>query len=82
MKSMKKIYIPLFMAVAAFTITSCSKDFLDRGSKTVFQDGNFWTSENNVKSYCLEFYNLFLGYGTGTNGDFYFTTFINNDFIY
>lgn len=78
MKSMKKIHITLFMAAAAFTITSCSKDFLDRGSKTVFQDGNFWTSENNVKSYCREFYNLFLGYGTGTNGDFYFTTFTDD----
>lgn len=56
---------------------SCS-DFLDRGSKTVFTDDNFWTSENNVKSYCWEFYNLFLGYGTGTNGDFYFTTFTDD----
>lgn len=75
---MKKIYVPLLMAAAIFTITSCSKDFLNRGSKTVFQDGNFWTSENNVKSYCWEFYNLFLGYGTGTNGDFYFTTFTDD----
>lgn len=75
---MKKIYVSLLMAAAIFTITSCSKDFLNRGSKTVFQDGNFWTSENNVKSYCWEFYNLFLGYGTGTNGDFYFTTFTDD----
>ncbi len=59
-------------------LAGCSKDFLDRGSKTVFQDGNFWTSENNVKSYCWEFYNLFTGFGTGTNGDFYFTTFTDD----
>jgi len=78
MKAMRKIYITLAMAAAAITIVSCSKDFLDRGSKTVFQDGNFWTSENNVKSYCWEFYNLFLGYGTGTNGNFYFTTFTDD----
>lgn len=64
--------------IAILVMTSCSEDFLDRGSKTVFQDGNFWTSENNVKSYCWEFYNLFTGYGTGTNGDFYFTTFTDD----
>lgn len=77
---MKKniINIALICGVTAIALTGCSKDFLDRGSKTVFQDGNFWTSENNVKSYCWEFYNLFTGYGTGTNGDFYFTTFTDD----
>ncbi len=69
-------------ALAIFTVmsllTSCSKEFLDRGSKVVFSDETFWTSENNVKSYCWEFYNLFTGYGTGTNGDFYFTTFTDD----
>ena len=79
---MKRIYT--FIGVLACTAAllhitaSCSKDFLDRGSKTVFEDGNFWTSENNVKSYCWEFYNLFTGFGTGTNGDFYFTTFTDD----
>lgn len=61
----------------ATAISSCS-DFLDRGSKIVFNDNTFWTSESNVKSYCWEFYNRFAGYGTGTNSDFYFTTF-NDD---
>lgn len=64
--------------VLSLSITSCSKDFLNRGSQVIFDDTNFWTSENNVKSYSWEFYNLFKGYGTGTNGDFYFTTF-NDD---
>ena len=68
----------LLVAAASLVAVSCSKDFLDRGSKVVFTDGNFWTSENNVKSYCWEFYNLFTGYGTGTNGDFYFTTFTDD----
>ncbi len=68
----------LLAAMVAVVAVSCSKDFLDRGSKTVFTDENFWTSENNVKSYCWEFYNLFTGYGTGTNGDFYFTTFTDD----
>lgn len=61
--------------VSTLLLAACSKDFLDKGSQVIFDDTNFWTSENNVKSYCWEFYNLFKGYGTGTNGDFYFTTF-------
>ena len=68
----------LLVAACSLSVISCSKGFLDRGSKTVFTDDNFWTSENNVKSYCWEFYNLFTGYGTGTNGDFYFTTFTDD----
>jgi SusD family. len=68
----------LAILLLSIIISSCSKDFLDRGSKIIFDDNNFWTSENNVKSYCWEFYNRFIGYGTGTNGDFYFTTF-NDD---
>ncbi len=76
--AMKK-YINFTLAVLlAGALSSCSKDFLDRGSKVVFSDDNFWTSGNNVKSYCWEFYNLFAGYGTGTNGDFYFTTFTDD----
>lgn len=74
-----KTYISVFLAIGLCAgAVSCSKDFLDRGSKVVFDDNNFWTSENNVKSYCWEFYNLFTGYGTGTNGDFYFTTFTDD----
>lgn len=74
-----KTYMTAFLAIAICAgAVSCSKDFLSRGSKVVFDDNNFWTSENNVKSYCWEFYNLFTGYGTGTNGDFYFTTFTDD----
>ncbi len=61
--------------LAILLMASCSKDFLNRGSQIIFDDTNFWTSESNVKSYCWEFYNRFKGFGTGTNGDFYFTTF-------
>ena len=79
---MKRIYTCISVLACTAAVlqmtTSCSKDFLDRGSKTVFEDGSFWTSENNVKSYCWEFYNLFTGFGTGTNGDFYFTTFTDD----
>ena len=75
---MKKCTKYILAAVMCGTLFSCSDDFLDRGSKVVFEDGNFWTSENNLKSYSWEFYNLFTGYGTGTNGDFYFTTFTDD----
>ena len=40
----------LLFAVVALGLVSCSKDFLNRGSKIVFSDENFWTSEGNVKS--------------------------------
>ena len=70
---MKKSVFYIMMTAAV--LFGCSKDFLDRGSQTIFSDNTFWTSENNVKSYSWEFYNLFKGFGTGTNGDFYFTTF-------
>ena len=75
---MKKYIEILFAAMLCCAVSSCSKEFLNRGSKVVFSDENFWTSESNVKSYCWEFYNLFTGYGTGTNGDFYFTTFTDD----
>lgn len=75
---MKKYTKFILAVVVCGGIFSCSEDFLNRGSKVVFDDGNFWTSESNVKSYCWEFYNLFTGYGTGTNGDFYFTTFTDD----
>lgn len=72
---MKKFLIYISAITLLF---SCSKDFLNRGSQIIFDDTNFWTSENNVKSYCWEFYNRFRGFGTGTSGDFYFSTF-NDD---
>ncbi len=67
----------LLLLLAGGMLTSCS-DFLDRGSKVVFTDNNFWSSETNVKSYCWEFYNRFIGFGTGTNGEFYFTNFTDD----
>ena len=38
------------LGLVALGTVSCSKDFLNRGSKVVFSDENFWTSEGNVKS--------------------------------
>ncbi len=71
------ISIATSLLLAVGLLSSCS-DFLDRGSKVVFTDDNFWTSETNVQSYCWEFYDRFIGFGTGTNGDFYFTDFTDD----
>ena len=54
-------------------LSSCSK--LDVDTPDKFSDDNFWTSENNVRSYTWGFYDLFTGYGTGTTADFYFSSF-------
>jgi hypothetical protein len=60
------------LTIASLTV-SCS-DFLDTPPEDVFSDDNFWTSENNVKTYSWLNYNTFNGYGnnTGITADFYF----------
>nr|WP_294780750.1 RagB/SusD family nutrient uptake outer membrane protein [uncultured Flavobacterium sp.] len=60
------------LSIASLTV-SCS-DFLDTPPEDVFTDDNFWTSENNVKTYSWLNYNTFNGYGnnTGITADFYF----------
>lgn len=60
----------LLMAALAF---NCS-DYLDTPPKDVFTDDNFWTSENNVKTFSWLNYDTFLGYGNNasTTSDFYF----------
>jgi starch-binding outer membrane protein, SusD/RagB family len=76
---MKKIikYI-IVLTLGLMLAASCSDDYLNRGSQIKFDDSNFWTSEGNVKTFCWEFYNRFIGYSTGTDGDFYFTTFTDD----
>ncbi|MNK33020.1 SusD family protein [compost metagenome] len=66
-----KLTVALF-AIASVTV-SCS-DFLDTPPEDVFTDDNFWTSENNVKTFSWLNYNTFNGYGNnaGTTADFYF----------
>ncbi len=77
MRKINIINLASSIMLAIALLSSCS-DYLDRGSKIVFTDNNFWTSETNVKSYCWEFYNRFKGFGTGTNGEFYFTDFTDD----
>lgn len=64
--------VAVLLSIASVAV-SCS-DFLDTPPEDVFTDDNFWTSENNVKTYSWLNYNTFNGYGNnnGTTADFYF----------
>ncbi|MGQ7853641.1 RagB/SusD family nutrient uptake outer membrane protein [Pedobacter sp. WC2501] len=70
---MKLIKSILYLSFIAILGISCSKD-LNVDTPDQFSDDNFWTSENNVRTYNWGFYALFTGFGTGTTGDFYFST--------
>lgn len=71
MKLKHSIYV---ISAAALSLAGCSK-YLETKVPDKFIDGTFWTGEANVRAYSWEFYNLFTGFGTGTTGDFYFSTF-------
>jgi len=58
---MKKLSY-ILMTIALLSLVSCS-DYLDRPSKTQMDDGNFWTSEANVRLFVNGGYsNYFVGY--------------------
>jgi starch-binding outer membrane protein, SusD/RagB family len=66
---MKKIMI-IMIFVVGVVITGCEK-FLDRPSLTTMNDGNFWTSENNVRLFANGFYsNYFVGYNSTWGVDY------------
>ncbi|WP_205510947.1 RagB/SusD family nutrient uptake outer membrane protein [Longitalea arenae] len=71
-----KAYLFLLMLLAG---ASCSK-YIDKDNPDTLTDPEFWKDENSVRAYNWEFYNLFPGFGNGssTNGDFYFTTFTDD----
>lgn len=79
-----KINSKIKLSVLALSIAgmsfSCS-DFLDTPPEDIFTDSNFWTSENNVKTFSWLNYDTFLGYGNnaGTTADFYFHNSSNFD---
>lgn len=61
---MKK-YISIILVLITFGLAGCN-DFLDRPSLTTMDDGNFWTSENNLRLFSNGFYaNYFVGYNSG-----------------
>jgi hypothetical protein len=75
-----KLKLALLVITLSVTLFGCS-DFLDVEPKDVFTDENYWTSENNVKTYSWGFYDTFLGYGNGTGvtSEFYFHESLNFD---
>lgn len=81
---MKKI-IHKILLVSLFlsALTSCS-DYLERGSKVSFTDNNYWTNESNVKTFSWGFYDRFMGFGntTALNGDFYWSTFSDDQALH
>src|SRR5438132_1931889 len=65
----------LYLGVVIVSTTACKK-YVDVTNPDQLTDPSFWKTENSVRSYSWEFYNMFNGYGNGsaTNGDFYFPT--------
>lgn len=66
---MKK-YISIILLITTLITNGCS-DFLERPSLTTMDDGNFWTSENNVRLFSNGFYaNYFVGYNSAWGVDY------------
>ena len=66
---MKK-YIVILVSVVTIGFAGCS-DFLDRPSLTTMNDGNYWTSENNLRLFANGFYtNYFVGYNSSFTEDY------------
>lgn len=61
---MKKILKTILVFASIFTLCSCD-DFLDRQSKTVMDDGNYWSNEANVRLFVDGAYGTyFTGYSS------------------
>jgi hypothetical protein len=66
---MKK-HIFILLATVSLVFSSC-EDFLDRPSLTTMNDGNYWTSENNLRLFANGFYtNYFVGYNSSFTVDY------------
>ncbi len=81
---MKNLFTKIVILSLGVTLLASCSDYLERGSKVKFTDDNYWTSESNVKTFAWGFYDRFLGYGnaTSTNGDFYWTTFSDDQALH
>lgn len=70
-----KIKIWVAGAILLLSAASCSK-YVDKVPLDAFSDLDYWTSESKVETFCWGFYDdLIVGFGTGTSGDFYFSSF-------
>lgn len=64
---LKKLYLLFGLSVLMVGAQSCN-DFLDKQPLDSFTDGNYWSSEANVKTFSWKLYESFQGY----NAEFYF----------
>lgn len=75
---MKKTILYILPALLYLALAGCTK-FVDKGLPDTFDDNDFWTTEDKIKTYSWEFYNMFTGFGNGSGtGDFYFTSFTDD----
>lgn len=76
---LKNITFFLILIIVLGAGIGCKK-FVDVTNPDTLTDPSFWKTENSVRSYNWEFYNLFNGFGNGTStsGDFYFSTFTDD----
>lgn len=75
---MKKTILFILPALLYLALAGCTK-FVDKGLPDTFDDNDFWTTEDKIKAYSWEFYNMFTGFGNGSGtGDFYFTSFTDD----
>lgn len=62
--------ILILLSIVALVFSGCD-DFLDRPSLTTMNDGNYWTSENNLRLFANGFYsNYFVGYNSSWTVDY------------
>jgi hypothetical protein len=81
MQNMKKNQLLILFAIV-FVMGGCKKDFLQRLPQDTLVNENFWTNENNVRTFAWGFYPAyFSGYGSGyTWGKFFSGESLNDDF--
>lgn len=80
MKSINRIRKWSLVILGGAFLNSCS-DFLDKQPLDTFTNDNFWTSENNVRTFNWGNFDAFLGYGNGvgTSAEFYYHTGLQMD---
>ena len=78
---MKKYKLLLLFASVLF-VAGCKKDFLQRLPQDTLVNENYWTNENNVRTFAWGFYPAYFGgYGSGyTWGKFFSGESLNDDF--
>lgn len=82
MKLINKIVVAISFLGATAVFSSCSKDFLEKYPQDTMTDEDFWTKEENVRTFSYGFYTgFFSGYGSGYAwGNYFSGQAFNDDF--